>query len=249
MQHVSISPYSIHSMAQLRSWLWRSAGRHQAFAWQSRPRRKEFAMAVCGKIPIRTKLVNWYLRGNFVVTGGWNGQIRTRGKQDGGERDAPAKTRNFALGKRRQRRRGKKPKAGHCHWLVGSARQGCESTEEKIQLTLNSRASSQPNLDIVPLNPGSHASRPPVHSAALRRSPPRPSASSSLCLPLSQKSLNYSSSVSARGSACRLPKLWCPGVELVAAPKPGTIQEPCFRVKKSRTARKVVRLVWRRLVK
>jgi hypothetical protein len=67
--------------------------------------------------------------------GGSNGQIWTRRRQIGEERSAPQEKGNLAVRKRRQRRKGEEPKAGHCHWSFGSSKEGGQSSAEEIKLT------------------------------------------------------------------------------------------------------------------
>jgi hypothetical protein len=70
-----------------------------------------------------------------VPLGGDNGQIWTRRRQIGEERDAPQEKRNFTVRKRRQRRKGEEPKAGHRHRSFGSSKEGRQGSAKEIKLT------------------------------------------------------------------------------------------------------------------
>lgn len=70
-----------------------------------------------------------------VPLGGDNGQIWTRRRQIGEERDAPQEKRKFTVRKRRQRRKGEEPKAGHRHRSFGSSKEGRQGSAKEIKLT------------------------------------------------------------------------------------------------------------------
>ncbi len=74
-------------------------------------------------------------KASFGETGGRNGQIRACSGKVGEKRDAPAETWSVAIGQRRKRRSGKKPKTGHRHRpLLEAARRGRASSREARQL-------------------------------------------------------------------------------------------------------------------
>ena len=67
-----------------------------------------------------------------VPLGGDNGQLWTRRRQIGEERDAPQEKRNSTV---RKRRKGEEPRAGHRHRSFGSSKEGRQGSAKEIKLT------------------------------------------------------------------------------------------------------------------